>query len=312
MKPASKKRISTQLRQLNKMLWVAFPLLSLSFYAQAENTTPFSDSSLTGIQRTYGPNIALALSVEYPTAGAAYSSGNTFTSAMLSQNFLGYFDNTKCYEYRSPGDRDGMKAFTASGYSQFAGSDNTLDTNYKPVYAPDGTRPLAGKTRPTDANLVPSHYRNLNSIYNQAIDKEFWVFNGSQNSTTTDRTYVTDEKEYFVPTRKAESRNGMVGICDGANEFSGNFMNWATMTAIDVFRQAMTGGNRAIGIKNDRDAYTSGDTATQTFLRRANIVRLQNRNNMIREADLTDAEIKLVLPHDYASDVTNPTLISGG
>ena len=120
------------------------------------------------------------------------------------------------------------------------------------------------------------------------------------------------KKEYFVPTRKAESRNGMVGICDGANEFSGNFMNWATMTAIDVFRQAMTGGNRAIGIKNDRDAYTSGDTATQTFLRRANIVRLQNRNNMIREADLTDAEIKLVLPHDYASDVTAPYLIRNG
>ena len=309
MKPASKKRISTQLRQLNKMLWVAFPLLSLPFYTQAENTTLFSDSSLTGIQRTYGPNIALALSVEYPTAGAAYSTGTIFTRAMLSQNFLGYFDNTKCYEYRSPNDRDGMIAFKASGYSQTAGSDNTLDTNYKPVYAPDGTRPLAGKGRPTS---VPSPYRDLNLTYNRAIDKEFWVFDGSQNSRTTDRTYVTDEKEYFVPTRKAESRNGMVGICDGKNEFSGNFMNWATMTAIDVFRQVMTGGNRAIGIKNDRDAYTSGDSAMQTFLRRANIVRYQNRNHMTREADLTDAEIKLVLPHDYASDVTEPTLIRNG
>ncbi|WP_230478796.1 hypothetical protein [Kingella kingae] len=105
MKPASKKRISTQLRQLNKMLWVAFPLLSLPFYAQAENKTLFSDSSLTGIQKTYGPNIALALSVEFPTAGAAYSTATEFTDAMMSQTFLGYFDNTKCYEYVAPNDR---------------------------------------------------------------------------------------------------------------------------------------------------------------------------------------------------------------
>lgn len=44
--------------------------------------------------------------------------------------------------------------------------------------------------------------------------------------------------------------------CSG--KWSGNFLNWATMTAIDEFRYALTGGNR------------STDTATLTSLKRAN------------------------------------------
>lgn len=49
--------------------------------------------------------------------------------------------------------------------------------------------------------------------------------------------------------------------CVGANDpyWSGNFLNWATMTAIDEFRWALTGGHR----------YT--DTATESVLGRANM-----------------------------------------
>jgi type IV pilus assembly protein PilY1 len=48
---------------------------------------------------------------------------------------------------------------------------------------------------------------------------------------------------YFAPTgptRADHSCNGMTG------SWSGNFLNWATMTAIDVFRSAMSGGNRDV------------------------------------------------------------------
>ena len=34
--------------------------------------------------------------------------------------------------------------------------------------------------------------------------------------------------------------------CSGGTEFSGNFMNWATMTALDEFRMVMTGGARLV------------------------------------------------------------------
>jgi len=45
----------------------------------------------------------------------------------------------------------------------------------------------------------------------------------------------------FVPVRKAVNH-----ICGGAGEYSGNFLNWSTMTALDEFRSAMTGGARLV------------------------------------------------------------------
>lgn len=327
MKPASKKRISTQLRQLNKMLWVAFPLLSLPFYAQAENTTQFSDSSLTGIQKTYGPNVTLALSVEFPTAGAAYSTATEFTDAMMSQTFLGYFDNTKCYEYVAPNDPTGMLAFTANGYRQDSGSDNVSKDKYgRPLLAPDRTQALAGKQRPWIFDYagyrysVPDSVRSNNMLYESIRQKEFFLHDSMDTSSNdsmgtsgaVNHKYETNEREYFHPTRTASTSNGMVGVCDGAKEFSGNFMNWATMSAIDIFRQAMTGGNRALGIAKDTTAYVAGDTPTQTFLRRANVVRAQNAHYMQRTVRLSEANIRKVLPHDYAVDGVDPILANNG
>jgi len=48
--------------------------------------------------------------------------------------------------------------------------------------------------------------------------------------------------EYFKPTRTVTDRS-----CSSSNnEFSGNFMNWASMTALDQFRAAMVGGARLV------------------------------------------------------------------
>ncbi|WP_210395816.1 pilus assembly protein [Motiliproteus sediminis] len=53
----------------------------------------------------------------------------------------------------------------------------------------------------------------------------------------------------FVPAAAATNRT-----CTG--QFSGNFMNWATMTAMDMFALTMTGGNRIV------------DTTSETVVRR--------------------------------------------
>ncbi|QIL78596.1 pilus assembly protein [Diaphorobacter sp. HDW4A] len=47
------------------------------------------------------------------------------------------------------------------------------------------------------------------------------------------------DNSYFNPTSKATSH-----ACSGT--WSGNFLNWATMSTIDPFRWAMTGGNRVV------------------------------------------------------------------
>ena len=54
---------------------------------------------------------------------------------------------------------------------------------------------------------------------------------------------------YFSPAAAATNH-----VCNGT--WSGNFLNWASMTGLDEFRLAMTGGDRYI------------DTATQTVLQR--------------------------------------------
>lgn len=55
---------------------------------------------------------------------------------------------------------------------------------------------------------------------------------------------------YFTPTRKTRA-------CDGSDEWSGNYLNWATTQTIDPFRKALTGGYRVV------------DTASQTILEKA-------------------------------------------
>lgn len=59
-------------------------------------------------------------------------------------------------------------------------------------------------------------------------------------------------KDYFVMSGNAGSLK-----CPGSADFSGNFLNWATSSAIDMLRYSLTGGDRIV------------DTSTNTVLQRA-------------------------------------------
>src|SRR5690606_30135940 len=73
--------------------------------------------------------------------------------------------------------------------------------------------------------------------------------------------------EYFSPTRYTNGYDATRGYkeqpatstatCGGSGEWSGNFLNWATMQTTDLFRWVMTGGDRYI------------DTASLTVLEKA-------------------------------------------
>lgn len=164
--------------------------------AFAETNTSFSNLPLWGIGSSIVPHIALALSVEYPTAGPAYPHSGDMLDFWGADNdmktaYRGYFDNQKCYAYRDSGG-------------------------------------------------------------------------------------------YFEPVGYAKTVDGVIGICNQSGQagngetFSGNFMNAVSMSALDIFRSAMTGGNRAYGIGNATSNYTTGDMTTATYLRRANVVSSQN------------------------------------
>lgn len=241
---------------------LALPLLALSS-GQAETTTNFATGALAGSAIQYDPNVVLALSVEYPTAGPAYNAkkGAEFTKDSLKKRYLGYFDNTKCYVYHAPtgSDPTGVEAFGRATYNGRA-LNNTSQENFSNFFAnPDA----------------------VNNIQYAAQDKE--------------------RHEYFQVSSDARDEQGYIGLCSGSDEYSGNFMNWATMSAIDIFRQALTGGNRAATLLQTSQAYTTGDQANSTFLRRANLVENQNRYAFEgRRVTLPRALMARILPSDFA------------
>jgi type IV pilus assembly protein PilY1 len=62
------------------------------------------------------------------------------------------------------------------------------------------------------------------------------------NSAAESGSTLAGSSSYFQPTAFANGTNGH--SCSG--QWSGNFMNWATMQTIDPFRWALTGGYRAV------------------------------------------------------------------
>ncbi|WP_028444663.1 pilus assembly protein [Chitinimonas koreensis] len=67
-------------------------------------------------------------------------------------------------------------------------------------------------------------------------------------------------RDEFVPAALATVSGSQFYEC-GGSYYSGNFMNWLTMSGIDLFRQALTGGNRT-----DEYAATSNGTTSTTPL----------------------------------------------
>ena len=66
---------------------------------------------------------------------------------------------------------------------------------------------------------------------------------------------------YFVPANSNPGTADSNHECATGNTFSGNFMNWATMSGIDEVRYALTGGNRVVD-----PASTSGAIIERAYL----------------------------------------------
>lgn len=193
---------------LRSTIYHTFTVLT-TFHLQSSYATEFSQTPIVGVSNAYQANVVLALSVEYPTAGAAYDPLSTSTNLptlnnnkFIQNNFIGYFDPAKCYVYNNLG--------------------------------------------------------------------------------------------YFEPNGNAESD----GSC-GETTFSGKGLNWLTMSAIDIYRQVMTGGNRAAGTAQNHTAYQNGDTLTFTSLRRAYVNPATNGTIGLNKRRLSADVVTRILPLKY-------------
>ena len=107
--------------------------------------------------------------------------------------------------------------------------------------------PLYGgrSPHPNVAVSMSVEFPTVGAAYNAIPYVPTRVYLGYFDTTTCYDYSGSATTGYFLPAGPASSdgkhecRSGA-----GSDGFSGNFMNWATMSAIDEFRYAMTGGNR--------------------------------------------------------------------
>lgn len=120
-------------------------------------------------------------------------------------------------------------------------------------------------------------YTNAEEYIGYFDPKKCYVYDTSGADTSTEQTSTspnsTTDPHFFRPSSLADSNYEC-----GGSEFSGNYMNWATMTAIDQFRYAMTGGARILD--------TAGASAT-TLLTRTNRSSWRFVNKVISSAGLS-------------------------
>jgi type IV pilus assembly protein PilY1 len=90
-------------------------------------------------------------------------------------------------------------------------------------------------------NVPETQYKHTYRYYGYFDNTRCYIY-----STTSNQ---------FNPARKSDTNN----YCGGTNEWSGNFLNWASMTRMDVVRRILYGG------------YRSTDSAAETVVERANL-----------------------------------------
>ena len=97
--------------------------------------------------------------------------------------------------------------------------------------------------------VIETQYKHSYKYYGYFDNQRCYTYNTSFNR--------------FIPTRKTDTA-GYCNYAGGANEWAGNFMNWGTMTRMDVVRRILYGGMRSTD-----DALNGG--AALTVLERANL-----------------------------------------
>lgn len=160
---------------------------------------------------------------------------------------------------------------------------------------------LGGGSVPGNLVLVPSveyptviSVANLGSYENSATYTGYFDSNKCYEYIEQDFLHVRfgqissqDGGGYFTPV----AWMGGSRACTG-NQWSGNYLNWATTQTIDPFRKALTGGYRSV------------DTTTQTILEKATRA---GRSEYFPARNISGAIAAVVSPHNQAltSSVTH-------
>lgn len=135
-------------------------------------------------------------------------------------------------------------------------------TAVPPNISSSGSRPMMMLTSSKDHTLFGPMYTDFEDLDGDGvIDTTFkpdFKYYGYFDSTKC-YTYSTSDGR-FNPAANATTPSGRY-VCGGTGHWSGNFLNWATMTRLDIVRKMLYGGQRVV------------DTTTVTVLQTARLSR---------------------------------------
>jgi type IV pilus assembly protein PilY1 len=177
------------------------------------------------------PNMLLNLSVEFPTVGAAYRGTNDYNK---TTEYLGYFNPLKCYTY----------PITTTDIATYAPSGKSIKPN-----SANNSIPLYATIADAKAGNILGYLNGQGTTIRNTTGAE--IISVATSSDTDLNESITGQA-YFSISKAASPDHEC-----GGDSFSGNFMNWASSSSIDMLRYAMTGGDRII------------DSANTTVLQRA-------------------------------------------
>ena len=175
-------------------------LLLGAVHLQAAQAIDLADQPLFATIAVPSGNLALALSVEWPTATTpAYPSTTAYAAA---SEFLGYFDPAKCYSY------------------VFVNTGTTDAPNYSSSYFTPSGKAVEHACDSSAAPLWSGNYLNWASM--QTLDAFRWVLTGgyrsvdTKTSTILTKTYAARDNA-AMPQKTAKS-----SVLAGATPFTGD------------------------------------------------------------------------------------------
>src|SRR5690606_12861901 len=126
------------------------------------------------------------------------------------------------------------------------------------------------------ANIEAQYHHTASYVGNSASAKCDSYVREAINHHVFGSISGDDGGGYFTPTRKSKG-------CTNSDEWSGNYLNWATTQTIDPFRLALTGGYRVV------------DTTSQTIIEKATRA---NRGDYFDDRNVTgDSLIRSISPY---------------
>ena len=135
---------------------------------------------------------------------------------------------------------------STQAFSQSAYTASNDDFSAVPVLLSRSSTPLVMLAMSVDHQLFVKAYSDyadndgdgeLNTTYTDTFDY-YGYFNSNYCYTQTNQVFHPSVKIDSYPDTSAHQ-------CSGNNDWSGNFLNWATMTRMDIVRKVLYGGKRS-------------------------------------------------------------------